>query len=250
MKKLLILGILFMLVTSAKAQSFMFYRGNQPLEDNVEFTVSNYEVSMDLGDITVLSLESDLHLKNVTNQDVQATVTQTILQAPSDSENGYLSFCFYTCTTGNTNKTLSGSIQANSFNEGYHVNFLVYKGMYNSVKVKYEVYLTNDISKTDKKTVTVTYRYDENSISQLKNPNLNPVFNVFQEGEQVSFNYSFDSNDCQLEIYSVTGQKVAQHLLTSGTGVFPLPEKLPKGIYLCTVKNGKQTVATQKFIIK
>jgi len=249
MKKVLILGILFMLITSAKAQSFMFYRGDQPLDDNAEFTVSDYKVAfVTADDFTILSMESGLELKNITNRDVQATVTQTILEAPSDALYGYLSFCFLMCTTGNSNKTMTGNLPANSFSVGYHSNFYVYQGIYNRIKVKYEVYLAGNVA--DKKTVTVTYVYDENSISQLKNPNLNPVFNVFQEGEQVKFNYSFDSNDCQLEIYNVTGQKVAQHLLTSGTDVFTLPEKLPKGIYLCTIKNRKQTVAVQKFIIK
>jgi len=250
MKKILIWGILFMLITSAKAQSFMFYRGDQPLDDNAEFTVSNYEVSMDLGDITVLSLESDLHLKNVTNQNVQATVTQTILEPPLDNDNGYLSFCFYTCTTGNSFKTMSGAIQANSINPGYHANFLVYRGFYNRIKVRYDVYAANDISKTDKKTVTVTYVYDENSTTQLNKPIVNPAFNVFQEGEQVKFNYSFASNACQLEIYNLMGQKIAQHALASGIRTFLLPEKLNKGIYLCVVKDEKQTVAAQKFIVK
>jgi len=248
-KLLLILGIMFMLIISASAQSFMFYRGDQPLDDNAEFTVSDYKVAfVTADDFTVLSMESGLKLKNITNRDVQTTVTQTILEAPSDTLYGYLSFCFLECTTGNSNKTMSGNFPANSFSVGYHSNFYVYLGKYNRVKVKYEAYLTGNPA--DKKTVTVTYVYDKNSTTQLNKPIVNPAFNVFQEGDQVKFNYSFDSNACRLEIYNLQGQKIAQHLLPTGAGTFILSEKLNKGIYLCVVKDEKQTFATQKFIVK
>ena len=249
-KLLLILNIVCLLTTSAKSQSFMFYRGDQPLEDNAEFTVSDYEVYFATEDATVLSLESYLHLKNVTDKNVQATVTQTVLESPLNSEKGYLSFCFYDCFTGNVNRTMSGVLSANSINPGYHANFYVYEGTYNRIKVKYEVYLTGDIGKTDKKTVTVTYVYDKNSQTQVIKPNINPVFNVFREGNRMIFNYSIDSNACRLEIYNLSGQKIAQHALMSGTRTFVLPEKLTKGIYICLLKDEKKTVATQKIIVK
>ena len=249
MKKVLILCLLFLLITSANAQSFMFYRGVQPLEDNAEFTVTNYEVYLSMDDYIILSQEPELHLKNSTDKDVQATVSQTILESPLDGENGYLSFCFFDCTTGNSNRTKSGVIQANGFAPGYHVNFYVYEGKYNRIKVRYDAYLTNDLSKTDKKTVTVTYIYDENSITRLNKPDFKPIINIFQEGNIVKFNYAFDSYSCQLEIYNLTGQKIAQHHLPPGNETFVLPETLPQGVYLCVVKNEKQIITTQKFII-
>ena len=172
------------------------------------------------------------------------------MEGPLDGETGYLSFCFENCYTGNVNRTMSGIMQANSFSEGYHANFYVYEGKYNRIKVKYEVYLTNDISKTDKKTVTVTYLYDENALTPVNKPDFKPALNVFQEGSRVQFNYAFDSSVYQLEIYNLTGQKMAQHLLTSGAGTFTLSERLTKGIYLCVIKNKNQTIATQKFIVK
>ena len=250
MKKLLILSIIFSFITYVNAQSFMFYKGDQPLEDNAEITVSNYQIFLEDNDYTILSLESDLSLKNIAGNNVQATVSQTILEDPLDGENGYLSFCFYTCVTGNSNRTLNGEIQANSFITGYHVNFYVYEGIYNRIKVQYDVFPTNDLSKTDKKTVTVTYLYDENSTNQLNKPDIKPGLTIYQEGDYVKFNYAFDSNALQLEIYNPTGQKIAQHFLTSGYGNFLLPENLTKGIYICVIKNEKQTITAQKFIIK
>lgn len=251
MKKTLILSALFLLMTAfAGAQSFLFYQGDQPLEDNAELTVSNCQVFIAEDDYTILSMESDLYLKNVTGSAIQATVTQTILEGPSDGEKGYLSFCFLDCTTGNQDRTKNGSISANSFSEGYHVNFYVYEGVYNRVKVKYEVYKSNDISRADKKTVTVTYMYDENSNTGIQNPVSKPVFNVFQEGNRMKFDCTFSSNTCQLEIYNLMGQKLAHHSLTSGNGIFTLPEQLSKGYYLCILKNKKGTIAKRKFIVK
>jgi len=250
MRKILILSAMFLLITSAKAQSFMFYRGDQPLEDNAEYTVSDYDVFMTGDDYVILSMESGLELKNITGNDVQATVAQTILDGPLDGENGYLSFCFQECTTGNNNKTMSGLITANSFSIGYHTNFYVYEGIYNRITVKYEVYLATGIGKPNLKTVTVTYVYDANSTAQLNKTDITPALNVFQEGDQVKINGAFGSNNCQLEVYNLMGQKLAQHLLSSADGTFSLPEKLTKGVYICVIKNGKQTAAMQKFIVK
>jgi len=335
MKRLLILSIILILTISAKAQSFMFYRGEQPLDDNAEFTVTDYQEYMKLGDITVLSLESELRLKNITDNDVQATVTQTIVENPTDFVSGSLSFCFNSCYTGNVNRTLTGTISANSFSVGYHADFYVYEGISNRIKVKYTAYILDGLAKTNLKTVTVTYAYenhipvtdvtldrttasltvgntlqltaavapdnatdknvtwtssdpgtasvdesgnvtalaagtavitvttedgnktatctltvyDDNS-TELAETNINPSFNVFQEGNQLKLNYSFDSNACQLEIYNLMGQKVAQHALASGTVTFSLPERLAKSVYICTVKNNKKTITTLKFIVK
>lgn len=250
MRKLLILCVMLFIIASLKAQSFMFYKGDQPLEDNVEFTVSDFDIFMDDDDFTILSLESDLHLKNISGNDVQTTLTQTILEGPIDNESGYLSFCFLDCTTGNYNRIKTGSIPANSYSVGFHVNFYAYEGKYNNIKVKYEVYSTNDISKTDKKTVTVTYLYNENSLTLLKKPDLKPVLNVSQEENQVKINYISNSNTCQLEIYNLIGQKIAQHVLASGNGTFSLPEQLVKGVYICVLRSENKVTATKKFIKK
>jgi hypothetical protein len=145
---------------------------------------------------------------------------------------------------------MSGEIQANSFAPGYHANFYVHERKYNSVKVRYEVFPTYDTSnKKDRKTVTVTYVYDKKSIIQFNSPDVKSALNIFQEGSRVKFNYAFNSNACQLEIYNLIGQKITSHLLTSGFGTFLLPEKLTKGVYICIIKNEKQTLALQKFIV-
>jgi len=250
MRKFLILSALSMLLPTMKAQSFMFYSGTQPLEDNAEFTVSDYEVYFEEDDYTVLTFDSGLQLKNVTASDLQTSVTQTILEGPLDDENGYLSFCFFDCVTGNFDRTKSGVMSANSFNQGFSVNFYAFEGKYNRIKVRYEVYLTNDIGKTDKKTVTVTYVYDDNSTLVSNTPVFKPEFTVFQDGNQLQISYTYDSNTCQLEIYNLLGHRVAQHILPSGQGTFLLPETFVKGIYVCVLRNDKQVITTKKFSIK
>ena len=229
---------MFIFITSAGAQSFMFYRGPQPLEDNAEFTVSTYEVYFEEDGYVILTLDPDLHLKNITGQDLQTTVAQTILDGPLDDEAGYLSFCFFDCVTGNLDKTKTGVMKANSFNEGFHVNFFAYQGKYNRIKVKYEVYLTNDLKKSDKKTVTVTYVYDQNSTTHSSKPDIQPKFAVFQDGNQVTINYSLLSTPCQLEIYHLMGYRIAGIKLPSNQGVFSMPEIVAKGVYICVIKSG------------
>ena len=250
MRKLVTISALLLLISSVKAQSFMFYRGTQPLEDNAEFTVSDYEVYFEEDDYVVLTFDSDLQLKNVTANDLQTSVTQTILEGPLDNENGYLSFCFFDCVTGNFDRTKSGVMQANSFNQGFSVTFYAFEGKYNRIKVKYEVYLTNDIGKTDKKTVTVTYIYDENSTILSNNLVFKPEFTVFQDGNQLKTLYTNDLNACLLEIYSILGNRIAQHILPSNQVTFSLPETFTKGIYICVLRNKQQVIATQKISVK
>ena len=250
MRKLLTISAMILLISSIKAQSFMFYRGTQPLEDNAEFTVSDYQVFFKEDDYVVLTFDSDLQLKNMTASNLQTSVTQTILEEPLDSENGYLSFCFFDCVTGNYDRTKTGLMQANSFNQGFSVNFYAFEGKYNRIKVKYEVYLTNDPGKTDKRTVTVTYVYNENSTILSNKPVYQPLFTVFQDGNHLKIHYTFDSNSSLLEIYNILGHRITQHILPSGQGTFSLPETFAKGIYICVLRNEKQVITTKKISIK
>ena len=247
MKKLLLFTLCLLPLTPLVAQSFMFYRGNQPLEDNAEFAVSDYEVFFEEDDYSIFSLESGLVLKNISNTNVQATVTQTIIENALDNENGYLNFCFLSCYTGNTNRIMNGEIPANSISMGYHVNFFVYKGFYNRIKVRYEVYRTNDLSKNDKKTVTVTYVYDKNSVNKIEKTDIISKLNIFQEGSHIRFNCNFNSEKIQLEIYNLTGQRMAVHHIPSGNVSFTLPETLSKGVYFCVIRGEKLKITSKKF---
>jgi hypothetical protein len=242
----LLCGVLFLIAIPTFAQSYAFYHGDTLLEDNAEITISNYSES----DIPyTLSLESGLRLKNLTGNTVPTSLSQTVIVHPPE-DTGFLGFCFVTCTTGNNDKTKTGSLEPNSFDDIFHINFYVVENVYALAKVKYEVFRPTDLSRTDKKTVFVTYDYNQNSRTGLKNLSSENKVTVFQERNSVAFDYAFDSNTVQLEVYALTGQKIAQHLLTSGTGIFTLPENLTKGVYVCTFKSEKGIVVTQKLVVR
>ena len=246
-KKNFLINLLLLLITTVSAQSFMFYLNDTPLEDNAKIIVSHYDLYFSEGDITFLTLESELLLKNITNADIEATVTQTIIEEPLDGESGYLSFCLYDCTTGNANRTKSGLLKANSFNEGFHVNFYVQEGIYNCITVQYEVYRTSDLSKNDKKTVTVTYIYDHNSTNQPTVQLPHPEINIYQEGNQIRYAHKMDI--CRLEIYNLAGLRMAQYTLSS-KGSFTLPENMSKGVYFFVFKTQNKPLTTRKIVIK
>jgi hypothetical protein len=70
---------------------------------------------------------------------------------------------------------------------------------------------------------------------------------VRQNESGVEFTYSFDSGNHRLEVYNLLGQKVAQHNLDTHSSTFILPEKLVKGVYLYSIKEGNRIVTAQKF---
>ena len=248
MKKVMIVSALLLFAVSVSAQTFMFYLGDNPLEDNAELTVWDYELFFTEGDMTVLTIESNLRLKNVGATDAQADVTQTITSAPLDGDSGYLSFCLFDCITGNYDRVKSDLFKANSFHVGFHVNFYVQAGKYNRITVRYEV--TSGTGNKEKRTVTVTYLYNENSGPVSNKPVFKPSFKVIQEGSRVKLDYAEYTQSSRLEIYSLTGQKIAQYALPANSGSFLLSENLTKGIYFFVLKNEKQITTTQKFIVK
>jgi hypothetical protein len=247
--------VLTLLTATASAQSFAFYQGDRLLEDNAEITIPNYSVYVEADEympVAILSIESELRLKNLTDNAISTSVSQTILDyQPSEDEEylGYLSFCYNDCFTGNVDKTKTGMLST-GFDEGFHLNFCTREGYYTSIKVQYVVFAANDLSKTDKKTVTIHYVYDEKSMNGIYPIDSEQRIFASQEGNQVKFHYASDAGRLQLSVYSITGQKIAQHPLLSGNGTFTLPESLTKGIYIYTVENEKGATAAQKLIVK
>lgn len=247
--------VLTLLIATASAQSFAFYQGDQLLEDNADITISDYYVYVEADEympVAILSLESELRLKNLTDDAINTSVSQTILDyQPNENEEylGYLSFCYYDCFTGNVDKTKTGMLNT-GFDEGFHLNFYTREGYYTRIKVQYVVFAANDLSKTDKKTVTIHYVYDENSMNGIHLIDSKQRIFVSQEGNQMKFHYTSDAGKLQLSIYSITGQKIAHHHLPSGDETFALPETLTKGIYIYTVEHEKGTTAAQKLIVK
>jgi hypothetical protein len=128
----------------------------------------------------------------------------------------------------------------------FHLCLYPVEGIYVLAKVLYEIYPTDTPS--DKTTITVTYDYNVNSAGLLNDIASKNKLIIFQEGTNLKFDYSFDSN-IQLEIYNTVGEKSAVHHLNS-TGLFSLPEELIKGVYICIIKNEGRVLVNQKFTVR
>jgi hypothetical protein len=247
MKKIIMLcSAIFLLVLSTKAQTFAFYKGDAPLENNAEFTVS--KTSLD--EFGGLVIESGLSLKNLTHTEVNARATQTVLTTPRPSdEDGILNFCFDRCQEGNADQTQTRLIDPDFLMvpPEFHLCYFPFGENYTTVQVRYEVFPMSNIQ--DRTSVTVTYNFNQDSQTGLNSPKLTNTISAFQEGNQVKFKYGFDSEAIQLEVYDVVGHKVAHYPLDS-KWVFILPEELTKGIYIYTVRNNNKQLATHKLIVQ
>jgi hypothetical protein len=243
MKKIFVLcNAIFLLAFSAKAQTFAFFRGDAPLANNTEFTVSKTSIDEFGG----LVIESGLSLKNLSALTVEARAVQTTLIIPPNESYGVLNFCFERCQEGNGNQAQTRNINPNFLMvpPEFHLCFFPFE--YTIAKVKYEVFPTNNPA--DRVSVTVTYDYNANSVGITDILDSKNTIKASQEGNYIQFSYSFDSR-VQLEIYDLIGRKVAHYLLPS-EGPFVLPEKLPKGIYIYTVKTSNKPLITRKILVK
>ncbi|MDR0426990.1 MAG: T9SS type A sorting domain-containing protein [Dysgonamonadaceae bacterium] len=251
MKKFIPLGCgLLVLSVTTFAQSVVFYRGNAPLANNAEVTIS--KTTHD--EFGALTIESGLSAKNTTDYTVPASLRRTILTSPSEETGAFLSTCFGNCVYDDfKNSTFpprpqDEMMEANALVESpqFHLSLILVEGNYTVAKVKYEIYPTENPE--DVSTVTITYDYNERSGLDNIKENRNDLI-AFQEGNRLIFKYAFDEKNIRLEIFDIVGNTVGEYPLASD-GLFTLPEALKPGIYIYTVKtNGKQLV-TNKLIIK
>ncbi|MDR1610969.1 MAG: T9SS type A sorting domain-containing protein [Candidatus Symbiothrix sp.] len=256
MKKIIILCCTALMFTfQTFAQTFAFLQNGRQLGNNAEITVTKAVPSELDGELV---LESDLALKNLTDNFIEVTrMTQTVLTGPTFPA-GTISFCFYECKYALTSNIdtyrevdVSGesAVRPNELWESplFHLSFYVSENFYTGTQVKYEVYPLDNPN--DKTAVTITYDYNENSTA-LSKITLPGKITTSQEGNNVRFTYSLDNNNAIIEVYNAVGNKMSQHRLQSAEGTFVLPEKLTKGVYLYTVKQSNKVTTANKFIIK
>ncbi|KAA6302238.1 MAG: hypothetical protein EZS26_001598 [Candidatus Ordinivivax streblomastigis] len=254
MKKFIILGGFLLLASQTFAQTFAFFRDGAQLANNTEITITNVVPGILDGELV---LEARLELKNMTDDYVDAKMIQTILsefRAPA----GFISFCLDGCTTVKTTELLDETKrirqQFRSFepyqllvSPAFKLEFDVEEGGYTGATARYEIFPEDNVN--DKTTITVTYDYTENSTGLSPVNSANQTL-VRQNESGVEFIYSFDSGNHRLEVYNLLGQKVAQHNLDTHSSTFILPEKLVKGVYLYSIKEGNRIVTAQKFSIR
>jgi hypothetical protein len=251
MKKVVIVYMtMSMFAVQTFAQTFAFLQNEKQLDNNAEITVTKAFPSELDGELV---LESELGLKNLTDNDVSARMTQTVLTGVTIPA-GNISFCFYNCvytqtSSGNTYREQDGEVGPNEIwiSPQFHLSFYVSENLYTSTKVKYEIFPLDNTD--DKTTVTIIYVYNEKSTA-LSHINRQNKIITSQESNNVMFTYSFDRNNTLIEVYSAIGNRIAQHYLKSAKGVFVLPEKLPEGIYIYSIKQDNKIIVANKFIVK
>jgi hypothetical protein len=240
MKKIIIFCCLLLSLISVKAQDIVFYQGDTPLPNNAEITVSKLTADEITGDFT---LETDIKVKNLSSNAIEATMSQTVITAPSSGE---ISFCFFTCYNDNKDKSQIATLPANSFFSGLHLYFYITEvGKYTTAQVKYQIF--NNQSPKNMVTLTINYIYNENSTG-IQKPVLENTIDVYQSGKNTVFRFSPELEYHSLAIYTLSGQQVATYLLPS-KGVFTLPKELGKGIYIYFAKGNKGLRSAQKFIV-
>jgi len=248
MKKIFTLCFLLAALSiAAQAQSFAFFRNGAQLENGAVVTVTNYTPTLIPSE---LEIPAGLSLKNITNASSEVRVRQTILEYTGSGDN-LINWCFNVCsnvpvTTTTLDRT--SVIAANSFEENFHANYIVYPGEWTSISVRYDVFVANatfaDMS------IIVNFVYDQNSQpSSLEGIKASSCFSFSQNDGKLSFNYTIGSN-MTLEIFNITGEKIVQHQLIATDNQFILPEMFHKGIYIYAVKYNNTAIVTRKFIVQ
>jgi hypothetical protein len=237
-------SFLLLFATVTFAQSFAFVKDAVQLENNAEITVRNFTTTPVPGE---LEIPAGLRLKNLTDETLDTKMKQTVLSYEGTGDE-LINWCFNVCSNVPLTTTLlerTSMIAANSFEENFHANLIVYPDEYASAKVRYDVYPQNIFEVI---TVTVNFIYDENSQTGLNTLEKNKI-NVYQKDKTVKLNYFCNQTNAQLEIYNIIGKKVAQYHLNIGENQFSLYEQFPQGIYVYVLREDNKVIINQKFIV-
>jgi hypothetical protein len=240
MKKVLTLIFLFTYVWTIQAQSFVFVKDGVELPNNAAIEVSDVETR------PLLEIKSGLELINKTGQILDIIVSQTVLVPPT-GEGALLSLCFFECRTTNNDISIPGELPVNNTNEieSFVAEFYPKRDFYETVIVKYEVVNANNPS--DKRAVTVTYKYTDGT--DIKTPSSNSAWRIYPNENQIIFDpQSIDNENLQATVYDITGQEKATQSIAGNQPVV-LATALRKGVYIVTLMDKGAIVGVQKCII-
>ncbi|MDR0547419.1 MAG: hypothetical protein LBG77_07550, partial [Dysgonamonadaceae bacterium] len=142
--------ILCVVAISATAQSLVFSKNGSILENNLEYTVT--KATFD--ELNILVLESDLGVKNASNELAPVRATQTLVEFPPffmDEHFGFLNFCFNGCQQGNGNQEQIRNMEAGEWlvPTAFHLCFYPKEGAYSRVKVRYEITVMEVVGQND-----------------------------------------------------------------------------------------------------
>jgi hypothetical protein len=236
-------ALLFLLLAGCEvfihSQSLVFIRDGVVLENNSTYIAR--EVDKDL------IINPRITVKNVSEGTIEATFTVTLLEELIGDEDTFIGFCgwgvdvtcvpvFYESPKTRTTTIVSGNIQDPDVEAFNVVNEKTF------AKVEYKL----TYGGTEQK-LYVTFTTKNTEIVHL--PKKNDIIFSY-EGESVFMKYNFDTTaNRHLNLYSITGVKIAEIELFKDTDTIQLPS-IQKGVYVYSITENNKTFKSGKYIVR
>lgn len=232
----LLIAALCLICGSISAQSFVFVHNGVELENNANIIVS--EIDEEMG-----TMDAHAYVKKLASENMNASLTISVEEEPIG---GFIGFCGWgttICTPVNYGSPLTRDLLVEN-NDPIDPSVEV-MGAYErpvNVKVKYVLKAGNE-----ERILNVHFDSEASAINDLTASN-----SVFVSGsrDEMYLNYSFDTEAQRvLNVFSITGNKVAEIILSSNNTQVQLP-KTSQGIYLFSIVENGRIIKGGKYIVR
>lgn len=230
---LLLLFLVGGMVSFAQSTSFVFLNAGVPIADNSRVYCGNLPDGLATAPITIQK-----------QSDETITAKLTISVSENSSGTGFVGYCgwgFTNCVPVTAGSSVSSDKTVTNKNAidpevetlGTEAPFsfeVEYKLTYNGQEQKINVVLSSE------------------SGSAIHTPDASDAVFVSYQGNKAALKYNFSSTTGrQVQIYNLTGRKIAEISLTRNSGTVILPD-LPKGIYLYSIMENGKIITSDKYI--
>ncbi len=261
-KTLLFAAAAFMLAGNTQAQTFRFVHNGDVLENNAQITIVDF-------DPTTMLMDWEPAIQGSGSFYIMADVE--ISKTAAGDNAGMLSLCETgDAGAGNCYNLPQGEIYSLEIPMRFDDGGNRYTGSYtmpdggqghffhaglmpfdNSAVVNATFTIVNADNEEDYTTVFVKYDYPAYLAAAVDKTHLNKSVKAVQQGENLMFNYAFDTlAERTILVSNLVGAHVASIDLEGNNGTAVVPNRLAKGVYVYTlVENGKN-VKSYKIIIR
>lgn len=232
----LLIAALCLICGSISAQSFVFVYNGVELANNANIIVS--EIDEDMG-----TMDAHARIKKLASENIEASLTISVEEEPIG---GFIGFCGWgttICTPVSYGIPLTRTLLVDH-NDAIDPSVEV-MGAYErpvNVKVKYTL-----VAGGEEFVLNVHFDSEASAINDLTATN-----SVFVSGsrDEMYLNYSFDTEaERVLNVFSITGNKVAEMPLSSNNTQVQLP-KTSQGIYLYSISENGRVIKGGKYIVR
>lgn len=237
MKKIT-LSVLFLFVGMAlSAQTVEFVQNGNVLDTSKEIRIEKpYALTGEE------ELDGHIHVKNIGNASVEATLTISVLTAPEECGISICGFGTSLCQLVEFGNPVSRTM---TIQPGEEIDPKVETvGAFGDVYAEVEF---NLVSGATTKALKVIFA--SGTRSDISTTNASDKISVYQNGNIFNLSYNFESNaNRQLNVYAITGELISSDLLSGNQGAASV--SLNKGFYLYSIVENNKVVATDKFIVR